>query len=196
MDSVIIEGFDFVGKSAVIKELHNGRSYHPDYTLFDKYLSRNAAFMFSYGQVDLLYNLPNNELPKEIIWDRAVISSYVYSRIYKDKVIPVIDEDLVFHFFDRLSDISDNIEIDYVYHKDKDSAKRIFESDKNHNDKLDSFKNFDEYWKTYLKADDLFLYIIKELGSRNYNNIKFVMIQTESNESGTKVQISPEVVYE
>ena len=178
----IIEGFDFVGKSAVIQNYCNGFAYyHADYSVFDKYFNRDMAFMFGYGQFDLLSQVGKHIITTDIVMDRAVASSYVYSRLYINQ--EEVPNDLIEHYITLIDNFDERVEFVHASHIDKDSAKRIYDNDKSHNDILDQFCDFEDYWYHYIRAEELYEEFYTKFG---ISPTRFV---TKSNENGSKVEL-------
>lgn len=178
----IIEGFDFVGKSAVIQNYCKDFAYyHADYSVFDKYFNRDMAFMFGYGQFDLLSQVGKCIITMNIVMDRAVASSWVYSRLYNNQ--EELPDDLTEHYISLIDNFDEQVEFVHVSHIDKDSAKRIYDNDTSHNDILDQFYDFEEYWAFYSEAEKLFdeFYI-----KFNIIPTRFV---TKSNKNGSQVEV-------
>lgn len=183
---LIFEGFDLVGKTTYAKTLVNN-IYRPDYSVFDKYYSRNLAFMFGYAQADIWSYCKNTsiEIPEEIAIDRGLFSSYVYSRIYRD-TYPRLHEDIVISYLMKLINSFDQVEVYNVNHKNKTSAREIYDYNQfhqsSHNEQYDYFLTFEEYFERYLKARDLFeeiYYIVRGRLPRSYGE-SFSIHQVES----------------
>lgn len=181
----IVEGADFVGKSAVLNEkLPGTKPYHPDYKVFDLNYSRNLACLFGYSVVDYLATRPASELPDDLTFDRSMPSSYAYGEYYKSaETVPLA---LIQDFFQKLTKMSTEVTIYHVSHSDKNSAKRIYDNDPNHNDKLDKFDSFEDYWKFYKELESYYKTFYKWLHFK-FNNIKIKHIHTVSTMDGSSV---------
>ena len=178
----IAEGFDLVGKTTFLKsKFVDYKIYKPDYRVFDHYFNRNLAFMYGYGQMDLFKYLKKSsqELP-DIVYDRSVYSSYVYSWIYpSENTVPF---DIVVDFTKSAVDIFGELYLYYVHHMNDESMKLIFDHDSSdHNEPLDQFNSFDEYKLYYLRASDLFESLFDQLIDFNIDGFHLIDVSSYSN---------------
>ena len=170
-NALIFEGFDLVGKTTYAKSLINNL-YRPDYSVVDKYYSRNIAFMYGYAQADLFVYMKDNDLviPEKIGIDRSVMSGYVYSRLYPDKFLEPVPPDIVVSYYMKMTYAFDQVDIYNVYHKDIVSARAIYDYNKNHEtdhiESFDIFDDFDQYFSYFLASVDYFDYTIDIIKSR------------------------------
>lgn len=183
----VVEGFDMLGKTALANMIENSykgigvetTTYRCNYKVVDNHLGRNKAWVAGYGAVDILkYIKPDKEV--NILFDRMIPSSYVYDRIY-GKGTNVTDE-LVRDLIDNLGNL--NTSYYYLEHKDKESAKRIYDF-REKLDVLDEFESFEAYWKTYLLSCELYEEFFEKF---NITPIRFI---SQSSEDGSYCTITP-----
>ena len=161
----IVDGFDIVGKSTLMKELlPDYKLWYPTHDLSDKILGRHESWVLGYAVLDYLSQVTPSD---KIVINRGVFSSYVYMRLYTNKIFP---EDII-NWYKSNQFFLENIGHIYVKHEDVDSAKLLYESSKSRekssnpvSDKYDSFRTFSDYWVLYNKADLLFREIYQKLG--------------------------------
>lgn len=157
---LIFEGFDLVGKTTFART-KTSSIYRPDYSILDKYYTRNLAFMFGYAQADIWSFCKENnlEVPEQIAMDRGLFSSYVYSRIYNDNY-PELNEDIVVSYVMKLVRAFDKVDIYDVRHRSRESAKLIYEynlkHNNDHNEEYDQFEDIGDYYSRYDYALELF----------------------------------------
>lgn len=185
-----VDGFDMVGKTAVIKELSSGYAevYHPDYEIYDKYRNRNDAILLAYGQIDWLCK---GIATTPVIFDRMVPSSYVYSQFYNGNV----SYEMCFDMLNKLSKKMPVI-LCYVCHDSLRSAARIYANDKSHTESFDQFNSFEDYWETYRKFDEAYRSFYRRLhedfSAVDNDKVKFTEYRTVSNEFGSRVNTKME----
>ncbi len=160
----IVEGFDRVGKTRVIKDLCNLYrdydkvvSYKPPYTGLElKFNKTVSGWVLGYCFLDSLIQTDLVDANYHVIMDRHIASSWVYNRLYgsgdgvDDKVV---QEDL------RLLSMFRDVEHFYVTHSNMGSALNIYKATsgkETHKDVLDQFEGFNSYWEKFLEADALF----------------------------------------
>lgn len=160
----IVEGFDRVGKTKLIKDLctlyseyDKVISYKPPYRGLElKFDKTVAGWILGYSFLDSLIQMKLNNVNYHVVMDRHIASSWVYNRIYgkgSDVNDSVVQEDL------RLLDYFTDVGHFYVTHSDKESAMDIYKATSNketHTDPLDQFDGFNEYWNSFINADRLF----------------------------------------
>lgn len=200
MRTIIVEGFDMVGKTVVGKQFGEGYpSYHFNYDLYDKeFDNRDKCHLFYSMQADLLKFLKENNqvLPKCILFDRSPISSYVYSRVYSGKQQSVYydDVDAFLTPMINLLDKGEKVKIYYVEHDNQESAERIYNSIQKkrgtHTDKYDYFKDFNEYINNYYASMIQYSQIFNHILEFYSNAIDIYLVKTLSNSSGEQVFLS------
>ena len=170
-NALIFEGFDLVGKTTYARTLVDNL-YRPDYSVLDEDYNRNLAFMIGYGQSDLFVYMKDNDLPipERIGFDRSLISSYVYSRLYPDDVYKPVSPDIIVSYYMKMLYAFDQVDVYNVYHKDIISARSIYDYNENHEtdhtESFDQFEDFDQYFSRFLASVDYFDYAISTLKSR------------------------------
>ena len=175
-NALIFEGFDLVGKTTYARTLVDNL-YRPDYSVLDNNYSRNLAFMIGYGQSDLFVYMKDNNLsiPEKVGFDRSLISSYVYSRLYPDDLYKFVPIDVLVSYYMKMLYAFDQVDVYNVYHKDIISARAIYDYNKNHEtdhtESFDQFKNFDQYFSYFLTSVDHFDHAIDELKLRLHRSV-------------------------
>ena len=170
-NALIFEGFDLVGKTTFAKSLIDNL-YRPDYSVLDNDYNRNLAFMIGYGQSDLFVHMKDYDLPipERIGFDRSLLSSYVYSRLYQSELYKPVPTDIVVSYYMKMLYAFDQVDVYNVYHKDIVSARAIYDHNKNHEtdhtESFDQFEDFDQYFSYFLASVDYFDDIIDVLKSR------------------------------
>lgn len=185
MNVSILEGFDYVGKTAVRDILiKSTMSYRPSYEFLDNYVGRDKAWMLGYGCADFLRYLKGSglEVTGDIVLDRSPISSYVYSRIYEDQ--DPISRDITLEFVKILSESVSSINIYYTTHTSRSSAQYIYENAPGHNDPMDYFKTFDEYLSMHTVASKEYYYILNDIYNLGLSNVHIIVARTKSDETG------------
>lgn len=193
MDINIIDGMDMTGKGAYINAMKEALTpednvgfYHADTEAYDGvFEDRNTLIMYAYGFLDVVSQAPKmlTQDPNALlVFDRALPSSVVYSQLYPTGV--KITDEMVNSYLHKLYSSAKTVEFIYIKHSSYDSAKRIFLTDTNHNDKLDHFSDFDEYWRTYIKCDSLY--------QDFYDKWKLypTVYESVSNDEGTRVKLN------
>lgn len=163
---VLVEGFDMVGKSTLIKELYpNHSKYHATHDLTDETVGRDNSWTIGYGVVDMLSQMYSNGIPNLVI-DRGVISSYVYTKLSGKEF-----DSKIMEYYKNNKFFKENIRHILVVHQDKVSAKLIYDRSQSRtlnpnkiSAELDKFDTFGEYWKQYEKAMNLFIEAYSILG--------------------------------
>lgn len=193
---VAVCGFDKVGKQKLINQIQyktNKKAYHVDYSVFDKFLNRNQVFTYFLALQDLTRQKIITSIP---IMDRDIIDSYVYSRLYKytrfkDEEVSL---ETVMNYYDIWLHHSDKVtkdltvSINYVKHYTKQTAEKFFNyNDGNHNDKLDKFTNFKDYYKIYEKANELYNVVLSELEKEFKDEIVIDVLESYPNKDGSLV---------
>ena len=184
----IVEGFDKVGKSKIIKDLSDGKGssgvydktfiYKPPYAGLDLKFNRNQAWILGYSSLDFIIQSGMVNQNYHLIMDRHIASSYVYDRLYGDATnvtndIVSIDLELLNHF--------DRVTTYYITHSDIQSAKYIYENkNSDHNDKLDYFDDFSAYWDLYNRSTTLFNNFFHDFEM----NASLVRLKSVSDETG------------
>ena len=175
-NALIFEGFDLVGKTTYARSLVDN-IYRPDYSVLDNYYNRNLAFMIGYGQSDLFVYMKDNDLsiPERIGFDRSLLSSYVYSRLYSDDPYKPVSPDIVVSYYMKMLYAFDQVDIYDVRHKDMVSARSIYDYNKNHEndhtESFDQFEDFDQYFSRFLDSVDYFDDVIDVLKKRLHRSI-------------------------
>lgn len=167
----IIEGFNLTGKSTFIKDVLNVEPYHFDYKSLDS--QPDTAHYPAY--------------------DRSIISSYVYSRLYDD--FEVVGKIPVFDFFKKFEDC-DSVDIYYVHHSLEETAKKIYDHtlanwNDSHDKPYEKFFNFDDYWTIYRGSEDWFLYILKLIDEK-FDNVNIYDVATVPTDDGLTFNIEEE----
>lgn len=190
----IVEGFEMVGKSVVLKSISHQKAYRPDYDIYDKnFENRESAFMFYFAQSDLFKHLKERgeTLPSEIVYDRSTITSYVYSKLYEEhKPIGMTTALQMFKNYSLSLDVGESIEIYHVEHSSEESAERIYDSEQTkntHTERYDKFGNFISYMNMYHKANEYFYEVYNIL--KEYSQIDIYLVKTFSNTKGDKVYL-------
>lgn len=165
---VIVDGFDMVGKDLFIKEVYpNCQMYHPSHNLTDATIGRHQSWVIGHSIVEFLEQVSKIAITENIVINRGITSSIVYSRIYGNKEIPsqVIDWYLNNDFFkNRIKHI-------YIKHKNEKTAKLIYDLSKKRevpdnqiSRKFDQFNSFEFYWRMYSIAHLKFLEAYESVG--------------------------------
>lgn len=158
---VIVDGFEIVGKTSYIKCAYpTYQYYHPTHSLTDKTIGRHNSWAIGYGLMDMVCQF-NNDCDFKLVIDRGVASSYVYPFLYNQE--STLPTEVLKWYRDNLL-LKKRVNFVYLCHKTKDSAKFIYEDALSHrmtdtnslSQKYDTFENFEDYWKTYLRADEMF----------------------------------------
>lgn len=170
----LIEGFDMVGKTTFMKILlPDHKIYHCRHDLSDSTIGRNNSWALGYGIIDFLDQTDGYD--SKVIIDRGVMSSYVYEDIYNFRSLnPKIME-----WYRNCESFINKIDHIYIRHQSRDTAQTIYESSQSReiNPNIlsalyDRFDSFDDYWETYLRADQLYkeAYSIIGIKPRIYEN--------------------------
>lgn len=165
-DIVIVEGFEMVGKSTVIENLfveEGYTNYHATHDLTDATVGRNNSWTIGYGVLDFLKQYNQNFLthfPAKVAIDRGVFSSYVYQKLYgpegdlDSKVLEHYTNDKFFH---------NEVTHCYVRPANESVSRMLWENSKKRpknpnalSNSYDQFSTFEDYWKMYKRAEDLF----------------------------------------
>lgn len=163
---VVVEGFDMVGKSTWVNEvLGTYQQYTPDHDLTDSTVGRSNSWTIGYGIFDLLSQVGYSG--EGIVINRGVASSYVYPQIYNQNPLDL----QVIEWYKGNKFFKEETSVLYFFHESQESARVIYENSqkrqKNPNklsDKMDQFKDFEDYWSTYTKAHRLFVEAFNKLG--------------------------------
>lgn len=185
----IIEGYEMTGKSTMIREL---QSMIPKLICWTD-IAKGFGITSSKGDYGVGYtgswivgatvaHLGSLGVDvSNVILDRGIVSSMVYGRL-KDN----FDGEHLERYLDDLNDIG--AEIVYLYHKDLDSARKIFESaQKDRKGEVDEYdpKNFDDYWTEYKKFDIEYMRCLYEIENK-YSNITIRFVNTTRQEDCRK----------
>jgi thymidylate kinase len=162
---VIVEGFEFVGKSHVIElitdhlevDLHKKVvTYRPNYEelSYDSILERSDRYILGLPAIEMFKIMKDDS--SVLVLDRSVFSSYVYSIYYNSidpsKMIQVMDV-----YRNILKDFK--VSVIQVTPYTEDSSKLLYVQalkDDDHKDKYDKFESFDEYYKMLNNMEYLF----------------------------------------
>lgn len=168
---IILEGFDMVGKSTYANEFLKVRTYYPNHDITDVTIGRNNSWAIGYSVLDFLSQIDVRD--EHIVINRGVFSSYVYSKLYghSEDELP----EAVIDYYRNSQFFKDNVSVIYFQHFSRSSAKVIYESSmsrqKSFNEltaKLDQFSDFDQYWRAYSKASELFIESFNLIGVTPY----------------------------
>lgn len=165
---IIVEGFEFVGKSTYIRKLVDSYNlsstscvdYRPNYekVFTSGFLPTKYRGLLGLSQLEFLIKLYTSDstLMKRdsvIVFDRGILSSIVYTSI-KDK-----DESFSLLLADKFTEImkmpikNGNVELEFhLLSLDADTREERYESamnDSNHYDEYDEFESFEDYSAQY-----------------------------------------------
>lgn len=169
----VVEGFDMVGKSFFMNYVMSDyKVYHATHDLTDETVGRHNSWTIGYGVMDFLSQVGTDNL--KVVIDRGVSSSFVYKRLYgMDAEVCFPGEltiDRVVDWYSKNEFFKSGVNHIHVCHLRKASARQIFEKSKTRevnpnalSAQMDRFSDFDEYWKTYLKAEELFTEVYDKL---------------------------------
>lgn len=155
---IIVEGFDCVGKDTyVAKTFRDMLVYRPDYNLFDSFFTRNDAWVIGYSIFDYLSQ--TNTSSDSIVLNRGIASSLVYAKLYNiDSQILKETNLLELLKWWKSNRVFKDSTIIHIYHSSKESAEILYNSMVSSRvmEDLDKFESFDDYWRMYLKAEELY----------------------------------------
>ena len=109
----------------------------------------------------------------KVVIDRGVSSSFVYKHLYGMNEVSIEEPtvDKVVDWYSKNEFFKSTVNHIHVCHLRKASARQIFEKSKTReinpnalSAQMDRFNDFDEYWETYLKAEELFDEVYDKLG--------------------------------
>lgn len=185
-NTVIVEGFEMVGKSTLIENLlvrDNGFvNYHATHDLTDRTIGRNNSWTIGYGVLDFLsqYNRePYKRFDLKVAIDRGVFSSYVYQKLYG----PVSDLNYkIVDWYKRNNFFHEDVTHLYVKPADETVSRMLWDKSRERpenpnflSNKYDKFSSFEEYWEMFKKADELFKEAYRAM------NVKPYEVQVELN---------------
>lgn len=182
MAGVIIEGFDMIGKGALLDLCHRGIEnsviYRPSYDeIFDKILTRKNAYIIGLSISDFMVNVKSD---LTVLFDRQLPSSVVYDKLLGNNVLT---EDIINKYIEINK--RSGMRYSYLNHSSKTSAKLIYNYVQNNRklEELDMFDSFDDYWDKYLMYDEEFSNFFHEYGvdRKKYESV--------SNSDGSRVDI-------
>lgn len=166
-NTVIVEGFEMVGKSTMIENLlvrDNGFvNYHATHDLTDRTVGRNNSWTIGYGVLDFLSQYdkePYKRFDLRVAIDRGVFSSYVYQKLYG----PVSDLNYkIVDWYKRNNFFHEGVTHLYVKPADETVSRMLWDKSRERpenpnflSNKYDKFSSFEEYWEMFKKADELF----------------------------------------
>lgn len=168
-DIIIVEGYEFVGKSHVANLLIDELSlqsdckvlmYRPDYELvgYDTVLDRKNRYILGLPVIELFGTVMKSFNGRvKLMLDRSVFSSYVYSILYNSAT-----ESEMMSVFEVYQKVFKDYKVLVVQVSPytKDSSELLYTqslSDDQHKDKYDKFENFDEYFSMLTKVEALYL---------------------------------------
>jgi hypothetical protein len=173
---IVVEGFDLVGKDYTIahnKELASHKFYKPDYSIFDKMLSRNDAWVVGYAIIDYLSKTKDNKDP--VCFNRFIATSLVYSEIYGGTLHSIKNLREIYSWYNQesLNKKGFDIEIFHIGHANMESARKLLiESERREiTEDFDKFDSFESYWEMYTDAEKLFRKYYDLLG---YDNVHYI----------------------
>jgi len=163
----IVEGFERVGKSKLIQDLSEGKGvqgvydktfiYKPPYAGLElKFDKTKAGWILGYSALDLIIQSGMVNQNYHMILDRHIASSWVYNRLYGEG--EDVDDSVVEKDIDLLNQF-DLVNHYFVTHSGVDSARNIYDNTlgkDSHQDKLDRFGGFADYWHVCGVCNDLF----------------------------------------
>lgn len=189
----MVDGFDMTGKSALISKVKKYYPYDVTYKVdYDnEYHDINKvteSYLIGKSQISLLKQISDikDKTPKmlSVLYDRGYPSSVVYSRLLDNDL-----EDSMKEYRGILKSIPE-VNMYYLSHSSKKSAKLIYESckdTKEHSDKLDKFDTFEMYWDSYKIFDKEYLNVYHELV--DYQNININHFVSEAHSDGDYVTL-------
>lgn len=168
----VIEGFDITGKAGVAdyirtSDLSRYRIIRTPYETYERFLDHGQfSWMLCKNTIDTLDQLLLDDGKINPILDRSFTSFFVYTEfwnLYTDR------HDEILEIVKSCKSFMDALHI-HVEHSNKDDASKIYESFLNnktrHRNSNDKFESFDEYWKKYLKIQELYYKWYDKIGIR------------------------------
>lgn len=162
----LVEGFDMVGKTTFMKTLFpEYKIYHCRHDLSDATIGRNNSWALGYGIIDYLDQTDGWD--SKTIIDRGVMSSYVYEDIYNFRSL----DSKIIEWYKNCESFISKVDHVYICHKSKETARIIYKKSQSREVNpntisalYDKFNSFEDYWKTYCKADELYREVYDLLG--------------------------------
>lgn len=160
---VIFEGFEMTGKSTIMnmlcKDNDNFIAFHNNYDkLTPEILPYQYRYVLGLHQIvdTKLYNSVTNSKFIPVL-DRSIASSYVYNKLYNQGLSDSDMQEVV----DLFRDVTKGMNVHFIHlsHESEFYASVLYGKslkDNNHKDEYDRFSSFDEYWRRYLVAEELF----------------------------------------
>lgn len=160
----IVEGFDGVGKDYYIsKNLADKSFYRPNYDVYDRFFGRQDSWCIGFSIFDFLSKFTKTK--NEVVINRCIASSLVYSELYNGKLHLHPDLNKLIDFYKKNKHFQEANHI-HISHKDYDTALCMYEelSRRDFKEELDNFEGFAEYWKRYCEAESLYSKYYRILG--------------------------------
>ena len=166
-DVVVFEGFEMTGKSYLAQQVNQKYAsilYRPDWegAMNDNVLRRGNRFVPGLAILGLWKQLFTS-VPKKLLLDRWMASSYVYQTQYNQPTDAVSLSELVKSHILAADGL--NLVIVHKQHSSMEETRGLYElslKSSDHLDIYDRFTSFEDYYETYQKFNDSYLNFYEE----------------------------------
>lgn len=149
---IVVEGFDFTGKSYFMNELSNQygiRLYEPSYDsdLNSNIIPYSDRYVIGMGLIDLV---EKGLIRDKLIVNRGLASGLVYNELYHQGIDNMDNYEFISYTKSKYSD-PNLIHTIYIQHFNIANAKELYKKSiqRSSNEEYDRFDSFEDYWKTY-----------------------------------------------
>lgn len=177
---IIVEGFDFTGKSYFIEKfskLHGYKLWEPKYDsdLNNKVLPYNDRYSLGMGLIDLV---ESKIVDTKVIVNRGLPSGIVYNNMYHQSIPTMINKEFYDYALKKYSNPK-LIHTIYIAHTDIKNARLIYENSqkRNGNESYDEFGSFENYVKLYNRFHKQYMMALKSICKDNFTVLSSMTLE-------------------